>query len=933
MDGVMKKTCFSVFSVLVIFFFTGCSDEPEEEKCTSDEECGFSFYCNSVGECVQDCNPGDGSGCESGFRCSDVGKCVIFAPCEGIVCTTPPEDDCVDGVKRVFQGDGHCEIGSCVYYSADVVCDYGCLGTECANCSSNTDCPGSGEYCEEGSVVINLAQCTEGACELNSENEACDWGCQGGICKMNPCDEVQCAGPPPPECADGGVVTYEAEGTCIADGEDVYHCEFAEAGLENCDSGCTNGYCNDSPCAAVTCNESPEIACEESELLTYPEVGVCEVQGTEPVCTYTPNRQECQNGCGEGHCYECTTPEHCTAGPPSCNNTVYVTVAATCIDHLCGSQQFETECEHSCGLDGCVDPCLGVQCNEPPISACTSETARTTYASDGNCVPDQEHRPECVYEETSQDCADSGMICEDGGCVVPPVVTVDWCRVHFPPEITGIEGGEGVIYARVYEAGITDVTLNANDDAGEMTGEVGFGPHGSDPAEDSWTWTAASANQEFVGDPDEPNNDEFMGVITLPGEGTYDYAFRFTLDQETYLYCDQGISGSADGYSPENAGPLTVYGSDVCEPNPCNESPESSCTDWQTLVSYEAEGLCSVGDDGTPVCSYESTTVDCQNLGFICEEGSCVEGSEEVPVVIFNSDFSESARGPLIQGGRVGFHYDEQRLPNCRATYNGGKTWSILVYYMFEPGGEVNYVDIHRGNSYEPEWFVPVVEIPGNANKLVIWVQNNDRGSCNEYDSDFGLNYNFKIFPESVANDGVGWAGNWNFQIFHRDPPQSMGDIDPIYYFADLSGSEVTTYMAMEVYVAGLTDIGYENNTMEELARASMLRAEVFTTANESALEPEGEPEFRPKTLLYTGHSGNNWVYRWEYNDLTWGDPIPDAMYEYKFRYSTNGGADWNWYGLEDGEDRHIILSGDGTEGCALFGEHGFTPPEEHCSK
>ena len=56
---------------------------------------------------------------------------------------------------------------------------------------------------------------------------------------------------------------------------------------------------------------------------------------------------------------------------------------------------------------------------------------------------------------------------------------------------------------------------------------------------------------------DVGDNDEFTAVFNVARTGTYDYAWRFSADEGlSWSYCD--LNGLSDGYSPENAGHLTV---------------------------------------------------------------------------------------------------------------------------------------------------------------------------------------------------------------------------------------------------------------------------------------------------------------------------------------------------------------------------------------
>ncbi|NOY91334.1 MAG: hypothetical protein GXP55_08995, partial [Deltaproteobacteria bacterium] len=107
----------------------------------------------------------------------------------------------------------------------------------------------------------------------------------------------------------------------------------------------------------------------------------------------------------------------------------------------------------------------------------------------------------------------------------------------------------------------TDVTTTGNDPSPQVVAMVGVGPHSSDPATDTtWVWNAATPNTGYTGA--EPNNDEYMGDVTvLPAVGgatSYDYAYRFSADRGvTWTYCDTTDVGSPDGYIIADAGQMT----------------------------------------------------------------------------------------------------------------------------------------------------------------------------------------------------------------------------------------------------------------------------------------------------------------------------------------------------------------------------------------
>ncbi len=142
---------------------------------------------------------------------------------------------------------------------------------------------------------------------------------------------------------------------------------------------------------------------------------------------------------------------------------------------------------------------------------------------------------------------------------------VDYCHLQWPCSTTAAAGEETeVIYGWVFHAGVTE---GEGEGAG-MTAQVGWGEDGSTPGDD-WTWTAA----RYLGDKDgltegDLANDEYQSSFEAPSTaGDYDFAFRFSMDGgSTWSTCDRGGdeggecegTGSDDGYSPADAGQLTV---------------------------------------------------------------------------------------------------------------------------------------------------------------------------------------------------------------------------------------------------------------------------------------------------------------------------------------------------------------------------------------
>lgn len=116
---------------------------------------------------------------------------------------------------------------------------------------------------------------------------------------------------------------------------------------------------------------------------------------------------------------------------------------------------------------------------------------------------------------------------------------IDWANLQWPinPNITL---GDGMmVYARVYESGITP---GAGQGVG-ITAWIGYSTSNTDPS--TWTnWIPATYNPGFVDD----NNDEYMADLgaAISASGTYYFASRFQLGSAAYVY--GGYSGSGGGF-------------------------------------------------------------------------------------------------------------------------------------------------------------------------------------------------------------------------------------------------------------------------------------------------------------------------------------------------------------------------------------------------
>lgn len=138
---------------------------------------------------------------------------------------------------------------------------------------------------------------------------------------------------------------------------------------------------------------------------------------------------------------------------------------------------------------------------------------------------------------------------------------IGWANLQWPPSMThtiSTTNRTDLAYGQVWVDGVT----KAPGPTPGLRAQLGFGPDGSDPAGSGWTWVEAQFNT------DAGNNDEFRASLLPEAVGTYDYAYRYTVTGgRDWVYAD--LNGTGDGYSPAQAGSLSVVSSgDTTQPQP-----------------------------------------------------------------------------------------------------------------------------------------------------------------------------------------------------------------------------------------------------------------------------------------------------------------------------------------------------------------------------
>jgi len=522
----------------------------ERDRCVGGRCEGTDISCDDGLECsVDSCDPASGcvnllddTLCDDGISCTD-DQCTTDG------CVRVPHDTlCSDGIACTHDS---CDPASgCVHEPVDADCDD---GTDCTldRCDPEVGCVWTPLHasCDDG-IPCTRDECVPGVgCRSTPDNEGCS---DGYACTLDFCDLAtrQCAHlPEDSSCDDGLACTQDV---CAPD-------------TVNWPSGCRHDaipfYCNDgNPCTEDLCglDGAPPTGCYYSPRFDGTPCDDLDACTLGDVCF----QGRCLSGevdCGRSEC-----------GNHPCDDGDWCTYTSRCL--------YQGPGQGICtfGLSKCDRPdCAGYACeDEDPC------TIGETCDGSGNCLGHGRAcwKPECAAHPDcpETDCfdgvdenLDGRTDCWDPSCRYKPgcLVSVGWCRLQWPVQITTVEGVPTTVYGRVFVDGVT-TRSGVTDPYPALIAEVGYGPAGSDPNDGGWTWFPASSNMDYG--PNSPSyealNDEYLGELPGSPPPGADYAFRFSGDNgSVWVHCDRDArgegrgDGSADGYNPLDAGKMLSY--------------------------------------------------------------------------------------------------------------------------------------------------------------------------------------------------------------------------------------------------------------------------------------------------------------------------------------------------------------------------------------
>lgn len=179
---------------------------------------------------------------------------------------------------------------------------------------------------------------------------------------------------------------------------------------------------------------------------------------------------------------------------------------------------------------------------------------------------------------------------------------VDWCQLtYFKPTIK--PGEEIVAYAQVYEEGIT----GRNNGHDGVYAQFGYTKDLSKAGQvEAYTWIGAYYNSYFVDNVAAQTNDEYESEVLYLATGKYGIAYRFSLDEKNWTYCD--MNGSQDGFSGDQAGIVTV-----------SEQPEPPRVEWCRIMNGNTSISAEAGTDTEHVYA-QAFVPDCTDYQTHCAQ-------------------------------------------------------------------------------------------------------------------------------------------------------------------------------------------------------------------------------------------------------------------------------------------------------------------------
>ncbi len=226
---------------------------------------------------------------------------------------------------------------------------------------------------------------------------------------------------------------------------------------------------------------------------------------------------------------------------------------------------------------------------------------------------------------------------------------VDWAAIQHPLEPMVVDEGRiaGPVFGRVYVAGRTE-----GEGRGEgVEAQLGWGPVGTMPDGDGWTWVDATYDGDLVNDLGELNDDEYVASLEGVPAGQWDVAYRFRIDGSPWTYADELPAGTSDGYHPEDAGRLVVQVQDQDQDGD-GYTADVDCDDTDASLNRD-----DLDQDGFSTCDGDCddedptlTPADRDEDGFSTCDGDCDDEDPSLTPADRDGDGSSTCDGDCDDG-------------------------------------------------------------------------------------------------------------------------------------------------------------------------------------------------------------------------------------------------------------------------------------------
>lgn len=386
----------------------GCTNTPSNAACDDGDSCTSGDVCSS-GTCSgtpscdcetdADCTASDANLCDGTSKCTG-GKCVndpktavvcpeavTAGPCEAPVCNPATGtcslqiavgQACSDGIACT-SGDACNAAGECE--STTVVCEFDCADEADDDGDEKTDCEDTD--CTTDSACAVTPECTT----------ASDCPPIANVCLTRTCDDGQCG-----EVAviDETPVPDQTPGDCqllVCDGDgDIRSMDDA----------------GDLPTSKTACLTDP--ACAGTPLApSFTAVSA----GTSCSADALEGKTICGDGAAEGTCVACNSASDCPATGNEC-------IAATCVDHVCGTENLGESVTATEGQS--PGDCQKLVCNgaggtksvDDPEDVPTSTTVCLTNPTCAGTPLAPAFTPAAPGTDCSVDGVSTGAVCGEG---------------------------------------------------------------------------------------------------------------------------------------------------------------------------------------------------------------------------------------------------------------------------------------------------------------------------------------------------------------------------------------------------------------------------------------------------------------------------------------------------------------------------------------